>query len=192
MSLPRGRPTDASLDIRLFHAIIELLNELGYRQTSIDAIARRAAVSRPTIYRKFGSLDDLLIAAITYFYEDESATLQKTGDVYQDILNCLAGTVTLLTQTKFGTAFRAIIPDMERNEKFTRIAGKLGINRRRTLKKLLLEAKSSGIVHREIDLEALIDGLIGAIYFRFLLSRRALDRAYLKRLFDGLRQGEPG
>ncbi len=188
MSLPRGRPTDTGLEVRLFDACIETLTDVGYRQMSIDAIAKRASTSRPTIYRKFGSLNNLVIAAMTHFYQDEAATPKRTNDIYQDILNYLAGTVTLLTKTKFGVAFRVIIPDMQRNEQFAQLANELGSNRRKTLKKLLLEAKNSGVINNSLDLEALIDGLIGAIYFKFLLSRGQLDRRYLKKLFDGLTQ----
>jgi len=191
LNLPRGRPTDTGLEVRLFDACIETLTEVGYRQMSIDAIAKKASTSRPTIYRKFGSLNNLVIAAMTHFYQDEAATPGRTDDIYQDILNYLSGTVTLLTETKFGIAFRVIIPDMQRNEQFSRFAKELGSNRRKTLKKLLLEAKASGIVNNSADVEALIDGLIGAIYFRFLLSRGKLDRRYLKKLFDGLRQASP-
>ena len=49
----RGRPRDPRCDAAIADAAIELVAELGYERTSVDAIATRAGVSKPTIYRRW-------------------------------------------------------------------------------------------------------------------------------------------
>ena len=175
----------------MFDATLQLLAEVGYRRLSVDAIAKQANASRPTIYRKFGSLDNLIITASLHSYEDVSDTATLTGDLHQDIVNHLAGTVAILHQTSMGEAIRAAVPEMKRNPSFASLANRIGLERRKSLKKLLISAQQSGIVGSQVDVDALIDGLIGAVYHRFLVTQRKLDRPYLKKLFDGLRSGDP-
>lgn len=48
----------------LLDATLDVLTEAGFGAVSIDAVARRAEVTRPVIYDLFGDLDGLLVALI--------------------------------------------------------------------------------------------------------------------------------
>ncbi|QCQ89942.1 TetR/AcrR family transcriptional regulator [Rhodococcus sp. SGAir0479] len=64
-NLPRvGRPRDPAKDHAVLVAARKLLGEVGYQQTTISAIARRAAVSAPAIYRRWPSREALLEEAV--------------------------------------------------------------------------------------------------------------------------------
>lgn len=45
----------------------ELLAEVGYQAMSIEAIAARAGVGKPTIYRRYSSKEELVADAIESF-----------------------------------------------------------------------------------------------------------------------------
>ncbi len=49
---------------QLIDAALELFDERGYRATGIDAILARAGVAKMTLYKHFGTKDDLIVAAI--------------------------------------------------------------------------------------------------------------------------------
>src|SRR5256885_16949851 len=49
-----GRPRDPQVDAAIRAATLELLVEDGYQATTIQAVARRAGVSAPSIYRRGG------------------------------------------------------------------------------------------------------------------------------------------
>lgn len=49
---------------QLLDAALTVIDEGGYRGVSIDAIARRAEVSRPVVYDAFGGLTELLMALL--------------------------------------------------------------------------------------------------------------------------------
>ena len=49
---------------RVLGATVELIDRVGYRSVTVDAIARASGVSRSTIYRHWPSRDDLFIAVI--------------------------------------------------------------------------------------------------------------------------------
>ena len=54
---------------RIVEAAVELHTKLGPAHTSILAIAEKAGVERPTVYRHFPNLDDLLTACSTHYRE---------------------------------------------------------------------------------------------------------------------------
>src|SRR3954467_9338627 len=59
-----GRPRDPRVDAAVRAATLELLVEQGYQGTSIQAIARRAGVSAPSIYRRWSSKAELVEAVV--------------------------------------------------------------------------------------------------------------------------------
>jgi AcrR family transcriptional regulator len=54
-------------DVDILEATLEQLSLTGIRRTSADDVARRAGVNRATLYRRFGSREQLLAAA--YLHE---------------------------------------------------------------------------------------------------------------------------
>lgn len=62
----RGRPRNVDHDAAILDAAIDLLIERGPDAASIEAIARRAGVAKLTVYRRWTSKEELLIAAIDH------------------------------------------------------------------------------------------------------------------------------
>ena len=54
---------------RIVEAAVELHTTLGPARTSILAIAEKAGVERPTVYRHFPNMDDLFTACSTHYRE---------------------------------------------------------------------------------------------------------------------------
>jgi AcrR family transcriptional regulator len=49
---------------QILDACFDLLSDVGYARMSIDAVARRAGVTRPTVYRRWPSKEALAVAAL--------------------------------------------------------------------------------------------------------------------------------
>jgi AcrR family transcriptional regulator len=50
---PRGRPRSAQAEEAILRAALEILDQDGYAAFSIEAVAVRARVGRPSIYRRW-------------------------------------------------------------------------------------------------------------------------------------------
>jgi AcrR family transcriptional regulator len=89
-----GRPRDQELDAAILAAGLELLIERGAADTSIEQVAKRADVTRATVYRRFPNKTDLLIHAI------ESAHRELTAEVpqWQDIRDMVVDWAEFLSQ----------------------------------------------------------------------------------------------
>jgi AcrR family transcriptional regulator len=78
-----GRPRDPRVDDAIRKATLELLVEDGYQATTIQAIARRAGVSAPSVYRRWSSKAELIEEAV--FPTGLLAPQPLSGDVITDL-----------------------------------------------------------------------------------------------------------
>jgi AcrR family transcriptional regulator len=95
-----GRPRDPQKDRDVLQATRDLLVEHGYQGTTIVAIARRAGVGAPTIYRRWPSREALVEDA-AFGHSEPAAVPESSGDLRTDLgawvrtfLNQLADPVT--------------------------------------------------------------------------------------------------
>ncbi|MDT7581517.1 MAG: hypothetical protein QOK35_2781, partial [Pseudonocardiales bacterium] len=94
---PRGRPRRAELDDAILDACFAVLSAVGYAGMSIDAVARRAGVTRPTIYRRWPGKQELVIAALSRA-QAGIVDLPDTGDVRHDLVAQLRSLRQTLTR----------------------------------------------------------------------------------------------
>jgi AcrR family transcriptional regulator len=69
-SRPAGRPRSQEADTAILTAALDLLIELGAGQTSIEQVARRAGVTRATVYRRYPDKTALLVRALEWANHD--------------------------------------------------------------------------------------------------------------------------
>ncbi|WP_063788981.1 TetR/AcrR family transcriptional regulator, partial [Streptomyces sp. NRRL F-5755] len=76
-----GRPRSQEADEAILTAALDLLIERGAGLTSIEQVARRAKVTRATVYRRFPTLTDLLVRAIEWEYRDAHSAAMDWPDL---------------------------------------------------------------------------------------------------------------
>jgi len=82
-----GRPRDPRRDEAILDAAIELVSEVGYERVTIDAIAARAGVGRPTVYRRWpGGKADVVLAALQQRRCALMPELEDTGSLRGDLV----------------------------------------------------------------------------------------------------------
>ncbi|HVU61507.1 MAG TPA: TetR/AcrR family transcriptional regulator [Mycobacteriales bacterium] len=101
-----GRPRDPRVDDAIRQATLELLVEDGYQATTIQAIARRAGVSAPSVYRRWSSKAELIEEAV--FPSGLLAPEARTGDVITDLAPYCLQILNYLADP----AIRAAIPGL--------------------------------------------------------------------------------
>ena len=94
LSNSTGRPRDPRIDSAVLQAATELLEEVGYLQVTIGAIAERAGTDKPAIYRRWPTKAHLVHEAV--FPAQDPATFQPGGDLRSDIRYLVAIGVELL------------------------------------------------------------------------------------------------
>ena len=78
-----ARPRDPAVDERILDAARSLFAERGYHATTMEAVAERAAVGKPTLYRRWSSKAELALALEVR--ELAPVDLPDTGDTAGDL-----------------------------------------------------------------------------------------------------------
>jgi AcrR family transcriptional regulator len=194
-----GRPRSRTADDAILRAARELLIEKGVAGASIEEIARRAAVSKVTVYRRWSSRETLLAAAVESSAEGIPGRTHREGDPreldadlgYAEMASIIGDALPNAAHTLASPDYRALLAQAF-GSRFSHpsIMATYWNNhilpRRQIAIPVLERAVAEGHLPAETDVEALLDMTVGAIVYRLLQPGdispdELLD--YLRRLY---------
>ncbi len=189
-----GRPRDEHARSEVLHAALTLLAEDPATAT-IDAIARRAGVSRPLIYRWWPDRSAVVLEALLQATA-AAAPYPDTGNLRTDLSRQMRDYVTVLTGP-LGAAYRAMFADAQRNPRAAQDLRQQLIGPRRAATRQVLEAAvGDGTLKPGANLDVVIDQLYAPVLYRLLLGHAPLDDhlvdALIDQLFAGIGPSHPG
>ncbi len=182
-----GRPRDPQVDTAILDATLRLLDDIGYQEMSMAAVAGEAGVGRPTLYRRFGSKADLVVAAIQHMTTVPEAPLPThTAGALRQLL----GNAAAALASPGGVAVLGSLLAEQRRDPQLLVAFRSRIfdPRRTVIHRVVDEGARAGDVAASVDREA-VDGLLfGALLARAILGE-PIDRAWIDRVVDQLWRG---
>jgi AcrR family transcriptional regulator len=162
-----GRPRSARTDEAILAAAREELAERGYARMSVDAVAARAGVSKPTVYLRHATKADLATAAIASMRREPRPP--PSGDVRADLVAHLrllrAGLERPYGMAMLGTV---LAEEHETPELLALFRERLVTPRRRELRAVLEDARGRGELRRGANVDAAVNALVGAFVARYL------------------------
>ncbi len=164
-----GRPRDPELDERILAATRQILAERGYQGLSIDAVARTAGTTRPSVYLRFAGKEDLATSAVAGMTVDDP--LPVTDDIRADLVAELRHFRTAVTRPH-GLSFVGTVLAEEHltPSLIARFRQRLLLPRRRRLAGTLDRGIRAGTLRPTLDVDAVTSMLIGSLYARYLAS----------------------
>ncbi|MFC7586725.1 TetR/AcrR family transcriptional regulator [Nonomuraea antimicrobica] len=78
---PAGRPRSQEADLAIMAAALDVLIEQGAQQASIEQVARRAGVTRATVYRRFADKTAMLVRTLEWANHDHDPEFTGWRDV---------------------------------------------------------------------------------------------------------------
>jgi len=102
----RGRPRDAGIERRALAAAREIYAERGLAGFTFDAVAARASIGKPALYRRWANKEDLLLAALAESLVDDAEPRASLPD---DLRAFLDGLAALLARKDGLSAVRILI-----------------------------------------------------------------------------------
>ncbi|ODQ93744.1 TetR/AcrR family transcriptional regulator [Mycolicibacterium holsaticum] len=188
MTVEIGRPRDPRIDGAVLEATVELLGQTGYAGLSVDAIARRAATSKPAIYRRWPSKAHVVHEAV--FPIGAATELPDTGSVGGDVREILRRTVAVLTTPAARAALPGLVGEMAADptlhaallERFAHILG-------RGLTDWLDAAVARGEVRAEVSAADVVDAIAGITFLALITHADTLDDAWVNRTAELITKG---
>jgi AcrR family transcriptional regulator len=169
---------------RVIVATVELIDKVGYRSVTVDAVARASGVSKSTIYRHWSSRNGLLLEAFTS-YVDESTEVADTGDAIADLRTYLRKIAFHVSVGGAGEIVTGLISDSLEDHEFAESFRLKVIEPRRLgFLRILLRGQNRGQIRKDVDLRSAVDALYGSIHHRLLMTGEPIDAPFASALTD--------
>ncbi|MBY3198902.1 TetR/AcrR family transcriptional regulator [Rhizobium laguerreae] len=169
----RGRPPSATAQRRALEAAHEILMAEGFGRMTIEAVAARSGVGKPTIYRSWANAQELAMAALLVNRLPET---EVGGGTAQAALGAqMSGLVTAFASTRgrqITMALAAADPESEFTKAFR---NQVILSSRNAGRVILEEALARGEIVPPLDMEALLDMIYGPVFFRLLVGHRPVS-----------------
>lgn len=170
-----GRPRDQRAEHAILGATLDLVGEVGFAGLTIEAVASRAGVGKATIYRRWSSKEELLLAACDAMLEQ--LPQPDTGSVRADLVECF-GQVAHQVLTSRGCAVMAeVVGAADGNPGLADVLHRFVAEKRQSARTIFEMAIARGEVRADLDIELAVDLLGGPIFIRRLLSGDRIDPA---------------
>ncbi|MGW6056115.1 TetR/AcrR family transcriptional regulator [Streptomyces sp. NPDC055189] len=159
---------------QLLSATLEVLREVGYSRMTVDNVVSRAHASKATVYRRWPSKSDLIVAAFENATRDLPAE-RDTGSLRGDLLAALGDVLDELD--RFGDVMVDLLGELGRNpELASTIRDGYIAMRRQSVMSAFERAQNRGEIPADVDVQPLWDLAPAVIFFRrFNMGQRVAD-----------------
>lgn len=173
-----GRPRSEDARKAIFRSTLKLLQEVGFPELSIEAIAEHADVGKATVYRWWPNKAALVADAFSSSADSE-LRFPDTGSVRSDVSTQMKHLVRILRGRR-GRIVAALIgggqSDPELIEAFR---DRFMLPRRQEAYGILRRGIARGELPQNLDLDLVLDTLYGSVYMRFLIRQTGLTEDYI-------------
>lgn len=183
----RGRPRSVEARAAILRAARELIAEAGTSGLTMEAVAARAGVGKPTVYRWWPDRHAVAMAALMSEPAPAPAAPRKRSalaGLRRQLLD-----VAEVFAAPTGRSAASLIASADANSELAKaFRNHFVLARREEGRVLLAEAVADGELRDDLDIDVALDLIYGPLFFRLLLGHAPLDAASVTRIFkDALR-----
>jgi AcrR family transcriptional regulator len=179
---PMGRPRDERTDRAILEATRELMAEVGVYGFRTADVAARAGVGKGAIYRRYGSKDELVTAAIAALVS-EQIVVPDTGLTHDDLLVLMREAVEVYRGSGAGRLMPNLVGAMAQKPELAKaVREDFLAGRRAALSEVLRRGIERGDLRPDLDVELALDVLGGPLFYRLLITGGPID----ERLAEGV------
>jgi AcrR family transcriptional regulator len=169
-------------ETELLEVTLQLLQEHGYDRLTVDAVAATAHASKATVYRRWPSKAELVLAA---FIEScrQVAVAPETGTLRSDLLR-LGEVICQQAHQQAGT-IRAVLVEVSRDPALRDAMQQQFLDQRKALMHdVLHQAADRGEIDNAVISDELWDLLPGYLIFRSIMPNRPPTEHTVQALVD--------
>ncbi len=178
-----GRPRDPGYDKAILDATLEILNTKGYAGLTIDGVAAKTGVGRPTIYRRWSSKPALVIAALTQ--STHLSLVPDTGSLRDDLLAFQRDQVRMMDLPASRRITAGLVADLVADPELAETyLGDYVELRQASVRQALERGVERGELRPDADLSFIYDLLIGPLFMRSVVRGEALGTLMAEQTVD--------
>lgn len=185
-SLPsRGRPRDPRTRAAILAAARALLDKGGLTAVTIEAIAAKAGVSRPTIYRYWPNAPAVAMAAFL-----EASGAPAAGKTSRSPLTALRAQLHAVADAFAAPAGRSVAAMVAAAQSETELAkafrNEFIARNRDAARELLERCIAERLVAPPADIDLALDLVFGPLFYRLLMGHAPITRGFVDQLLDAV------
>ena len=177
MQATRGRPRDPSRDRAILAAARTVIASRGYTGATMEEIAKVGRVGKDTLYRRWSTKEQLALDLVDTLAQDAVRPSPIDPDPRLNLFMFVKDLVRLYRTTDFGALVSGIVGEAARNDDLAEHFAEFWQRRRAIAASLVRDVIGPDV--KEHDVESALDGLLGPIYYRLLLTRVDVTDEYL-------------
>jgi AcrR family transcriptional regulator len=168
-------------ETELLAVTLQLLQEHGYDRLTVDAVAAKARASKATVYRRWPSKAELVLAA---FIEScrQVAVTPDTGTLRGDLLR-LGNVIRQQAREQAGT-IRAVLVEVSRDPALSDALQQFLDQRKALIHYVLQQAADRGEIDESVISDELWDLLPNYLIFRTIMPNRPPTEHTVQALVD--------
>ena len=184
-SANRGRPRDPRTRAAILAAARVLLERGGLTAVTIEAIAAKAGVSRPTIYRYWPNAPAVAMAAFL-----EASSEPGGGKTSLSPLAALRAQLHAVADAFAAPSGRSVAAMVAAAQSETELAkafrNEFIARNRDAARQLLDRCIAERLVAAPADIELALDLVFGPLFYRLLMGHAPITRGFVDQLLDAV------
>jgi AcrR family transcriptional regulator len=182
-----GRPRNQEIDAAVLKATLDRLDRVGYGSLALEDVARRAGTTKPAIYRRWPSRQQLVLAALAQRLGHARAP--DTGCTLCDLdesLKLFVAAFRRMPPGVIGPLYADCAGDPELRAEFMTA---LFDPPRAAAREALERARTRGDLRDEVDVELILDLIGSFVHYRALFGHAPTSDTEIERTVEALLQG---
>jgi AcrR family transcriptional regulator len=176
-----GRPRSEDSRKAILRSTLRLLQESGFPDLSIEAIAADADVGKATVYRWWPNKAALVADAFSSS-ADQELRFPDTGSVRTDLTIQMKHLVRVLRGRR-GRIVAALVGGGQSDpELIQAFRDRFMMPRRHEAYEILRRGITRGELAEDLDMDLTLDSLYGAVYMRFLIRQTGLTEDFVDEI----------
>jgi AcrR family transcriptional regulator len=183
-----GRPRSEQAEQAIIDAALELFGERGVDGVCVEAVAARAGVGKATIYRRWSSKEDLLLAALGSL--KRPLPQPRGASVREDLIELLEAMMGDANDPRYVRQFAMLHGEAEAYPRLmARYAQTVVEPRREVVRSVLRRGIQIGELRADLDVEIGMLALTGAVMARGKHDPRPPAPEFAAQIVDQLLRG---
>lgn len=163
-----ARPRSEEARRRTIEATIEALLELGAEGLTMEEIAERSGVAKSTIYRHFGTRENLLAESVRSCVVEQSTP--DSGSLAEDLTELFTRYDESAETKRLNELIPLLIDAARRDADMREVLDALLAERQRPMRTVLKLAQARGEIDPDLDLDVAVAVLIGPFTYRRMVQ----------------------
>jgi AcrR family transcriptional regulator len=179
----RGRPRDVDVDQRILASAFRQLVQVGYAGLSIESVASDAGVAKTTIYRRYPTKRDLVVAAL----KESTPFPAPSPDLpAREALEAFVRTaIAMLVESgAFHVLGSLLVEDQRHPGLLDVFRERILYPRRAMVEEILRRGIERGELRRDVNPLIVIEMIAGAVFAHHVILGLEGDDAWIRSLGD--------